>query len=108
MGLRPDWVMLGVGQPDGGVALIASKELTRAELEYEASFEDICSYGLWAPLRVQTTAVYRLTAEMREWVFITAPDYETAFSTLFGQWRPERARRPELEHRRELPPGRPG
>jgi hypothetical protein len=103
MGLRPDWVMIGIGQPDGSVSLVASKEMTRAELEYETDTEEVRSWGSWEPLRVQTTAVYRLTAEMRAWVWITAPDYASAFATLFEQWQPGRAQRPEIGGRRELP-----
>jgi hypothetical protein len=102
--MRPDWVMLGVSNADGTVRLIASKELTRAELEYEADYEEI--HSLWSlepPRMVQTSAVYRLTAELRTWVLITAVDYPAAFDALFGQWAPERARRPEIEQRRELP-----
>ena len=105
--VRPDWVMLGMRDPArDGVMLLASKELTLAELSYEA---EVADYG-WA-FEIRQAIVshrYELRAEMATYVIITAPTYEQAFEHLFRTWRPDDYRTgpaPELEDgQRRLPP----
>jgi hypothetical protein len=92
---RPDWVMCGMPNFGGGVRLIASKELNRAELE--AQFErpeiwDDVAYALPPVVRQR----YILTAEMRTFTVVDAPDYPAAFKSLFEGWSPEPAARTAL------------
>lgn len=108
---RPDWVMCGAPNPSGGVRLIASKELNRAELEAQFEYEDIWDGGLFAPAgltpvgRVLRSHRYSLTADMRTFVVIDAPDYPSAFRSLFEGWSPEPASRAAIgEGQRELKP----
>lgn len=84
---RPDWVMCG-GPTPGGVRLLASKDMTYAELEAQRDLPDI---DVWAddlfpkmlpPLRI------KLIAGMKTFVIIEAPDYPAAFRGLFEQWTP--------------------
>jgi hypothetical protein len=94
---RPDWVMCGMPQPGrmGWVRLIASKELNTAELQAEYSRPDIA----YEPLFLDPSSVrqrFFLTAEMRTFVIIDAPDYPSAFKSLFEGWTPEPAARPAL------------
>jgi hypothetical protein len=90
--LHPDWVMLGVSRQDGSVWLIASNELSSGELSSEIDYDDV--WDTWAqPLRRITTSVqYRVTAELRTYVLITAPNYTAAFDVLLRQWRPDSPR----------------
>lgn len=99
----PDWVMLGASMVDGSVMLLASKELTYGELEGEVDEVELdrsMRYGTLAP-----SMRYRVRADMKTFVLITAPDYERAFAHLFTQWKPERARRGALT---ASPPALPG
>lgn len=95
--LTPDWVMIGIPQSDGTVCLMASKELTRAELvaerDWEGAIGSLSDYYAYLP-----EMQYRVTAEMKTFVLIIAADYTAAFRSLFEQWTPEPARR------RQLPP----
>lgn len=78
-----------VGVPhDDGVALYASRELSYAELTYEADY-DAALFGLEAAIPVKTMERYRLTADLRTFVLILAADYPAAFAMLFRQWQPE-------------------
>lgn len=98
---RPDWVMCGMPQPGGdGVRLIASKELDRAELEAQVSRLEVWP-GEMFPDPVSQR--FLLTAEMRTFTVIDAPDYAVAFRTLFEGWTPGPASRPALtDGQREL------
>ena len=82
---RPDWVMCGM--PHGvGVRLLASKDMTHAELEAQRDLPDTDPWGSWPsalpPLRIT------LTAGMKTFTMIEAPDYPTAFRALFEKWTP--------------------
>ena len=83
---RPDWVMCGVQNPAGGVRLLASSELTQAELEAQIDRPDIFHDPLFGPSPV--TQRLNLTAEMRTFTMIEAPDYPAAFQALFKHWSP--------------------
>lgn len=90
---RPDWVMCGAPGLGGGVRLIASGELNQAELEAQFSYPDI--RGLFLdPSGVSQR--FTLTAEMRTFTVIDAPDYPAAFKALFEGWTPEPAARHAL------------
>ncbi|WP_143546286.1 hypothetical protein [Rhodococcus sp. 14-2496-1d] len=82
---RPDFVMVGVSTDDG-VMLLASNELTEAELDVE---RDIVRDFLGSRQTVVNER-YTLSAEMRRYVTIVAPTYADAFATLFKTWTPER------------------
>lgn len=100
---RPDWVILGGGQTNGGVMVIASTQLTHAELEVaydRGEYLDILS-----PFILNDRRRVTLTVEMGQFVIIIAEDYQTAMKRLFEQWTPRAAERPSIEGRRTLPPG---
>ena len=97
---RPDWVILGDGQTDGGVMVLASTQLTRAELEMVHE-----RHQYLEPLESFRFNHQRITLaiEMGKFVIIVAPDYPTAMKRLFEQWEPRAADRPAVEGRRTLP-----
>lgn len=97
---RPDWVMCGMTLPTGGVRLLASQQLNRADLEaifdHRAVFE-------FDPVPLMTSYRIILTTEMRTFVVIDAPDYPAAFQALFEQWTPGQAPSPAIgEGQREI------
>ena len=95
---RPDWVMLGIPEPDGAVSLYASKDLTSSQLRTEAEHEDVVSHwSLDDPIRrdVRSSVIW-LSAGMKTFVVIYAPDYLTAFRDLMKFWSPA-PDRPELD-----------
>lgn len=95
---RPDWVMCGTPWPeDGKVAILASTELSQAELEARRDTYRIDPYELFdlygfrdAPMR------YTLTVQMDRFVIVMADTYEQAFRSLFEQWSPQRQARAPL------------
>jgi hypothetical protein len=84
---RPDWVMCGCPTA-GGVRLVASKDMTHAELEMQFGYQDIYDGGLTAAYALPVSRRVTLTAGMTTFVMIDAPDYPTAFRALFEQWTP--------------------
>ncbi|KQU33557.1 hypothetical protein [Rhodococcus sp. Leaf233] len=80
---RPDFVMVGATM-DNGVMLLASTELTYAELESERDI--IRHFG--GHIQQVVNVRYTLSTEMREYVTIVAPTYAEAFDTLFKRWSP--------------------
>lgn len=80
---KPDWVVIG-GQYEDKVILWASKSLLRAELETLCiNPDDICWRGLPPLYKVN------LHVSMKEdYVMICAPDYPTAWQSLFKIWSP--------------------
>ena len=121
----PDWVMVGVPGPleerlggGTGVWLYASKDLTRAELEaeiprhaydywqeqeewYAAATGSLFSGGHFRPPPPE----YTITAVMRRFTVIQAPDYPAAFKALFESWTPGPAERPAVEGLRAIEGG---
>jgi|SRR5262252_6840796 len=93
MTLRPDWVMCGGPHPPG-VRLLASRELTEVELRAEMDWLD--PVDPWATFPGIPVARYFLTAQMRQFILIDAPDYPSAFKALFEKWSPEPGQRPAL------------
>lgn len=80
---RPDWVMCGCPVP-GGVRLLASKDMTHAELSADYGWADI---DAWSP-PVLTSRRITLTSGLKTFIMIEAPDYPSAFAALFEQWTP--------------------
>jgi hypothetical protein len=83
---RPDWVMVGTTMPSG-VRLLASKELTHAELE--AQFDRAAPWDAY-DFSIPPVVSQRITlaAGMRTFIVIDAPDYPSAFRSLFESWTP--------------------
>jgi hypothetical protein len=84
---RPDWVMVGMPWA-GGVRLLASKDMTHAELAAEVS-RLYPEYETPEPLpSLVISQRITLTAGMRTFTVIDAPDYPSAFTALFETWTP--------------------
>jgi hypothetical protein len=109
---QPDWVMAGIPAPNGaGVWLLASKELTYAELTAQFDrapdmYWDDPRDVIPGPVVGQRIA---LTVTMRTFVIIEAPDYPAAFTALFEHLQPGPGpARPGIEQGRPaIPPQRP-
>ncbi len=84
---RPDWVMFGTPWSGGKVALLASKELTEAELVREV--EEITDW-YDNPIREEPVRM-ELTVAMRTYTMVVADTYEQALKTLFDTWSPTQA-----------------
>ena len=80
---RPDWVMCGC-PARGGVRLLASKDMTHAELEAAYDWADT---GPWSP-PVLCSQRLTLTAGLKTFIVIDAQDYPTAIRALFEHWTP--------------------
>lgn len=88
----PDWVVLGTPTTDGKVAIYASKDLTEAELRYEAEHD----YDFLAMRTVLLSRRIELTVGMRTYTVVVADTYEQALRHLFDTWSPE-PDRPTIE-----------
>jgi hypothetical protein len=88
----PDFTVLGVKRPAGGVRLYASREL-------EADFQLIDpGHG---------PAHWRLTTPMHGVLIIDMPDYSAAFARLFEIWANQDRDRPAIgSERKALPRGK--
>lgn len=93
----PDFVILGVSHPGGGVLVIASKHLTKADLEEKVDDPEFFLGPMVRPHSPTRTAV---TAEMNEYVTATAADYAEAMRRLFQFWA--LAERPALAEALEV------
>lgn len=83
----PDWVVLGQPDLDGGVIVIASTELTRAQLEMEREMDE--DWNGYMFRLVPGAPTYRITCEMRRYVVIKAATYADAFAHLSKTWNPD-------------------
>jgi hypothetical protein len=93
---RPDWVMCGTPHADG-VMVIASKRLSRAELEMRARYQDM--YGGYTPV---ASALTSMEITLTTWLGpdtlrITGPDYPAVMEELFRTWSPGEPVRPAIE-----------
>jgi hypothetical protein len=68
----------------GGVRLLASKDMTHAELEAQYDWGD--NWQQWPPVLCGQRIT--LTAGLKTFIVIDAPDYPSAFRALFEQWTP--------------------
>ncbi|MDE1673781.1 hypothetical protein [Nocardia gipuzkoensis] len=82
---RPDFVILGLPKPDGGVIVYASKDLRRAELDYFAEYGENAAF-LARPRPIRRG--YTLTTEMGRIAIATGTDYADAMRNLFTMWQP--------------------
>lgn len=85
---RPDWVICGIPWDNDKVAILASTELSHAELETKADDIHVEAWEFVRPTR--TTTRYALVVHMRSFVIVVADTYEQAFRSLFEQWTPQR------------------
>jgi hypothetical protein len=92
---RPDWVMCGI-PIDGKVGILASTDLTQAELEGVRDDFDLEMLGILDPVRSPRMR-HTLTVRMDAFVLVVADTYEQAFRSLFQQWTPRQAARPQLD-----------
>jgi hypothetical protein len=97
----PDFVVLGIPHEDG-VMLLASNELSAAELEVEV---DQVPYYRGANIGFLPGVKYiTLTCHIGSYTIVTAPTYAEAFRNLFNAWTPKAPERRALsEGQRELP-----
>lgn len=83
---RPDFVILGAPRPEGGVVVLASKELTQAELRTELlDSDDLFGDRITTRLRDYRTM---LSTELRGYNIVMADTYGEAMAKLFAQWTP--------------------
>jgi hypothetical protein len=68
------------------VRLLASKDMTHAELEARFDWADI-NMGTYLSPHLRSQRI-TLTAGLKTFVMIDAPDYPSAFRALFEQWTP--------------------
>lgn len=99
-GPDPNWVMVGTTQPDGTVVILASTDLSQAELRHETEW-------LWddlGPRRLHRLAFSwcELTVRMGTYVMASGSTYEEALRRLFEHWSPATAKPRELSGRRDL------
>lgn len=85
--VTPDWVMFGINQGPDGVALYASKSLTKAEMMQVLDLNGFSVYGDH-PRYVDQLSEYRLilNAQMHEFVVVIASTYQKALENLFKSW----------------------
>lgn len=97
----PQWVIVGGCRPDGsGVVLLASTEITRADLEAFADRPEICD--LLARPHPGLGLRLVLAVSMTRFVYVWGDTWEEALRYLFNQWEPPRGRhaianRPAIE-----------
>ena len=107
-GSRPKWVMVGLEWDGPGVLLLASDQLSRAQLDFEArqyEFRDVADLQRnFAPSLALTTIIETRPAAGRKdgYVLIAAPDWAQAMQALFSQWTPDPEQRALEPGQKEL------
>jgi hypothetical protein len=102
--VSPVWVMCGIEIAPGRVVLLASKDLTQAELEEESTFAS--AWSITNNIRLGRRFI--LTTTMRTFVRIEASDWPAAFQMLFARWSPDDADQPiQVGHMSAIPAPRP-
>ncbi len=95
--VAPDWVMCGMRFGDELVGIFASRELSEAELTYEAHIVE-AGLGLFEEAYFSDGHRFALTVEgdtrkrsdgQARFVIVTASTYGEALARLLGQWQPE-------------------
>lgn len=104
----PDWIILGVDlskqeDPIGRFMVVASKELTMAELRYEVEpMQDLYSDYRWIPN--PHSRRFFLDTTMRSLVLAYGDDYADALRNLMNFWSPDAAPDALPAPQRALPP----
>lgn len=101
----PDWVMCGMPLPDGRVRLIASNQMTHAELSVKQDYPYVWDESPEPFTIGPITRTITLTSGMRTYVMIEADDYPAAFRALFEQWRPGPGERAAIGGQPAIGPG---
>lgn len=84
---RPDWVMVGVEQPDGTVLIYASKNVQGATIELVR--EPHPDTDMLRPLAfVERPTHVELGARLTDAVAASGTDYGHALATLLQHWQP--------------------
>jgi hypothetical protein len=78
--------MLGVRRTDGQVMVLASRELTRAELSDESEHESLYNSFSAVPMRMTRMPMFRVTCDMRTYVIVVGADYPQAVDAVFRSW----------------------
>lgn len=90
---KPDWVIVGAPLADGtGVALLASRHLTRARLQ-ELATDTVLLEQMTAGW-MKTGVFLSLDVGMDDFAMAAGPTYLAAFAQLFTQWGPTRGGTP--------------
>ena len=99
-GTKPDWLMIGV-QCDDGVVIIASQELSSAELA-----KVVVDYDPFDPDRFFLTGdSWDVTARMSRFVIVKGVDYPDALVRLIQHWTPPVNEEPRSPTVPRLPSG---
>lgn len=103
-GVRPDWVLIGSQDPQGGgVILMASRTLSQIDVrvEYDDEFATLQMGPFTQTIRTGSPRV-EMELVMHDYAWVKAPDYGAAFENLqdlFREWdqryRPQRVKLPE-------------
>jgi hypothetical protein len=104
---RPDWIMVGAPSWTGeGVMILASRSLSRAQLEYAVDTEDF-EFGLSFERRMHVVGRHlTITAMIDHWtheeafIIIQASDYGKAIRHLLKKWSPD-GNRPPMDMERD-------
>jgi hypothetical protein len=91
---NPEWIICGMQMPKG-VRIVASKTLTRAELEANYQHHSIFD-GPFPVGTVMTSYDLALTTHMRDLVIIDGSDYATCLKHLFEKWSPDKTEKPAI------------
>lgn len=84
----PEWVMLGVTQPDG-VVVFASRTLSMAELRNALIHDAGIMFNSLAG-RNEFSKAWELSVTMQDVYWATGDDYGDAIRRLFAEWSPDR------------------
>lgn len=80
---KPEWLMIGV-QWDEGVVIIASQELSTAELSrIEVQFDPFDTRSI-----MTTSAGYEVNGRMASFIMAKGIDYRDALARLLQHWNP--------------------
>lgn len=100
--LMPSWVMCGAEIDPNHVILLASKDLTQAELEMHAD-EELGFPWYTGTHHFPREREYILSTTMRSFVRIEAANWPAAFHGLFQKWSPDAEKPHELATTLALP-----
>lgn len=86
---QPGWVLVGCrfrGQP----AILASRELTGAELRAELlNLDEVRAGNLLGPIRRPLVYEYTVAVTMARFTLVVGTTYAEAFAELLRQWNPD-------------------
>lgn len=92
---KPKWVIMGVERNDGTVMLLASDQLSYAELEAKVGVDGL-EYLYQPRLQSVPNTVYEMHGQLESIVMAYGNTWMDAFVKLFGLWEPKEPARPQL------------